>query len=78
MLRRFYLVALREAARDVWGDSAEKVIVDAIPEREREEVLDTKRPDWVTERVIVAYGSHPVGVTPQGAYGTGRSSPLLT
>lgn len=56
MLRRFYLVALRAAARDVWGDSAEKAVVDAIPQREREEALDPRRPDWVSERVIVAYG----------------------
>lgn len=56
MLRRFYLVALRDAARDVWGATAEKAIVDAISERERDEAVDPRRPDWVPERVIVAYG----------------------
>lgn len=58
MARRFYLVALRDAARDVWGPTTEKAIVDAIPQRERDEVLDAdaRRPDWTSERVLIAYG----------------------
>lgn len=56
MLRRFYLVALRAAARDLWGETAETAIVAAIPQRERDEILDPRRPDWISERVIVSYG----------------------
>lgn len=56
MIRRFYLVALRDAARDLWGHAAEKGIVEAIAPRERDETLDLKRPDWISERVIIAYG----------------------
>ena len=56
MIRRFYVVALRDAARDVWGQTVEEAIVDAIPQRERDEVLDPRRPDWISERVIVSYG----------------------
>lgn len=56
MIRRFYLVALRDAARDLWGGTAENAIVESIAEREREEVLDGKRPEWISERVIISYG----------------------
>lgn len=56
MIRRFYLVALRDAARDVWGGDVEQGIVDVIPSPERDEVLDPKRPEWVSERVILSYG----------------------
>jgi hypothetical protein len=69
--RRFYLVALRDAARDVWGPTAEKAIVDAIPRPERDEVLDARRPDWVSERVIIAYGL----VTWEGP--AGRDKPTM-
>lgn len=56
MIKRFYLVALRDAARDLWGEVAEKRIVDAIPKDERDEALDPRRPDWISERVIASYG----------------------
>ena len=56
-LRRFYLVAFRDAARDLWGEAGVEAILERMPEAERKEARDERQRDWVSERVIVAWGN---------------------
>lgn len=55
-LRRFYLVALRDAARDLWGEAGVQAILARMPHLEREEARDEARLEWIPERVIIAWG----------------------
>ncbi len=56
MLRRFYLVALRQAAHDLWGQPGVRAILEAMPHAERVEAADETVREWVPERVVVAWG----------------------
>ena len=56
MLRRFYFVALRDAAHELWGPDAVRTIVAALPPEEREESLDESLRDWCSERLVIAWG----------------------
>ena len=54
-MKRHYLLAFHEAARDKWGDDGLLDIRKRMPPREAEEAFAPRLPAWVPERVPIAW-----------------------
>ena len=54
-MKRHYMMAFREAARDKWGDEGLADIRVRMPKREAEEAFAEHLPVWVPERVAIAW-----------------------
>jgi hypothetical protein len=54
-LKRFYVAAMLDAAREIWGEDGVHDVARRMPEREREEILAPQLPPWVPERVLIAW-----------------------
>jgi hypothetical protein len=54
-LKRYYLVAFHQAARERWGEEGLADIRGRMPEREGGEAFAEHPPAWVPERVIIAW-----------------------
>ena len=55
MVKRYYVRACIDAARELWGQGGVDDIGSRMPERERAEIFVERLPEWVPIRVLVAW-----------------------
>jgi hypothetical protein len=55
MIKRFYLVAFHQAAREMWGEDGLADIRARMPAREGDEAFAVHLPVWVQERLVIAW-----------------------
>jgi hypothetical protein len=55
-LKKYHMVAAREAALWAWGPEGVEEIASHMPERERGEIFADVLPPWIAERAVIALG----------------------